>query len=153
MNGHWYERPGPGELHAQIQFNVCLQLRQIASQLGGKALVEWSITQPEAASQDEPNYLTPDVVFAFSPHQTNARGHLIPPVFLVVEVASPDQEGLVTKAQTYGSWGVSHVWIIYPHCRECVECHGGNQFTLATTQLTAGRFPYPFLPSLLIEQT
>ena len=121
VNGHWYERPVPGELHAQIQFNVCLQLRQIALQLGGKALVEWSITQREAASEDEPNYLTPDVVFTSSPHQTNARGYLIPPVFLVVEVASPDQEGLITKAQTYYSWGVSHIWIIYPHSRECLS--------------------------------
>lgn len=139
VDGRWVERPLPGDKHAQVQWNVTVALKRITE--SDRAMVvhqEWSVTKPATAAWSEPDYMTPDVLVAFTPIQRTARGHLIPPGFLAVEVASPEQEKLFTKAQRYHSWGIEHCWIINPQTRECFEYHGGNEFTIAKDVLSAG---------------
>ena len=55
INGRMVERPWPGDHHAQVQLNAVLLLRDYAKTKGGTALQEWSVTQPETASWDDPN--------------------------------------------------------------------------------------------------
>ena len=138
IDGQWVERPVPGNVHAEVQLNMVLLLRKAVQELPGKALQEWSITRPDQANSEDPDYMTPDVLLAFEPYRVNQRRHLIPPGFLAVEVVSPDQTGLYKKAQRYFDWGVEHVWIIDPQERECFEYHGGDQFRFATDALHAG---------------
>ena len=147
INSRMVERPWPGDNHAQVQLNAVLLLREYAKTRDGTALQEWSVTQPETASWDDPNYMTPDVLLALQPFRKSKRGHLIAPGFLAVEVASPEQNGLFTKAERYHAWGIEHVWIINPQSRECFEYHGGNQVTIAKEELHAGdlRIPIPDL--------
>jgi Uma2 family endonuclease len=137
IDGLWVARPVPGSKHSQVQWNVTAVLKEHAKRNTGEAHQEWSVTQPETANLADPNYMTPDVLLACPPIQENRRGHLIPPGFLAVEVKSPEQEGLITKAQRYYAWGIEHVWIIDPDTRECLEYHGGDQYTLATEELHA----------------
>ena len=68
-----------------------------------KARQEWSITQPHPADPIQPDYLTPDVLVASVPYQRTKAGHLIPPAILAVEVVSPQQQSLFTKAQMYAA--------------------------------------------------
>ena len=138
IDGQLVPRPVPGKVHAQVQANLVLLLREKAKKLGGKALPEWSVTRPETREWPEPDYLTPDITFALSPVRTTKNGHLLPPAFLAIEVASPHQEDLFRKAQLYAAWGVAHVWIINPQTRECFEYHGGNQLTIVQEELRAG---------------
>jgi Uma2 family endonuclease len=138
IDGRWIERPVPGETHAQVQWNVTAALKRQTEAQEAKVHQEWSVTKASSAGWAEPDYMTPDVLVAFPPIQKTNRGHLIPPGFLAVEIASPEQEKLFTKAQRYHSWGIEHCWIINPQTRECFEYHGGNEFTIAKEALTAG---------------
>jgi Uma2 family endonuclease len=144
IDGRYVERPGPGRKHARVQLNVAKYLETLTAPASGTALQEWSVTQPETANWDDPNYMTPDVLLAFTPFLESERGHLIPPGFLAVEVKSPDQkDNLIDKAKRYYSWGIPHIWIIDPETRECVEYHGGNILTIATDALHAGELSIP----------
>jgi Uma2 family endonuclease len=138
IDGRWVERPVPVEKHSKVQFCLTCLLRQQVKGLGGEALQEWSVAQPETAERSDRNYMTPDVVAALPPIQRAPNGYLLPPVLLAVEVSSPEQSGLITKAQRYYAWGIAHVWIVDPDTRECLEYHGGNQFTIARDELHAG---------------
>lgn len=138
IDGCMVERPLPVENHAKVQLNLTFLLRRQVVPLGGEALQEWSIAQSQTADRDDPNYMTPDVVAVMPPMNRTAKGYLLPPVNLAVEISSPEQSGLITKAQLLHGWGVEHVWIINPETRECLEYHGGNQFVIAKDELTAG---------------
>ncbi|MBV8896191.1 MAG: Uma2 family endonuclease [Acidobacteriaceae bacterium] len=144
VDGRWVERPLPGDRHARVQWNVTAALKRI-SDLSGAGIVhqEWSVTKPSTAAWAEPDYMTPDVLVAFAPIQKTSRGHLIPPGFLAVEITSPEQEKLFTKAQRYHAWGIEHCWIINPQTHECFEYHGGNQFTIVKDTLSAGPISIP----------
>lgn len=138
IDGQWVERPAPGRSHAKFQRSTTSLLVNAVQDLGGEVLQEWSITKPDHADAEDPDYMTPDVLLAFHPYQVNRREHLIPPGFLAVEIVSPEQTGLFAKAQKLFRWGVEHVWIIDPQKRECFEYHGGDQFRFATDVLRAG---------------
>ncbi|MFZ0594725.1 MAG: Uma2 family endonuclease [Bryobacteraceae bacterium] len=138
IDGRWVERSVPTKKHAKVQGNLFLLLRQQVKPLGGQALPEWSVAQPETAERSDRNYMTPDVVAVLPPIQEAPNGYLLPPALLVVEVVLPEQSGLITKAQRYHDWGIEHVWIVDPNTRECIEYHGGNQFTIARDELHAG---------------
>ena len=132
------ERLASDDIHAESQLNLVLLVRKAAEGLPGKALQEWSVTRPDQMGSDEPDYMTPDVLFALEPYKRTQRGHLIPPGFLAVEIVSPEQTGLFAKARRLFAWGIEHVWIIDPQTQECFEYHGGDQFRFATEALHAG---------------
>ena len=138
INGQLVPRPMSGDIHSDIQENVRRLLSLQAKALEMKARSEWSVARPATLGSSDPDYFTPDVLVARIPYARTAAGHLIPPGFLAVEVASPKQGGLFDKAQNYFAWGVEHVWIIYPESRECFEYHGGNSFIKAEDALNAG---------------
>ena len=137
IDGNLIPRPRPGNVHARFQDRV-KSLLQASGVIGVEVLAEWSITRPEQAGDQDPDYMTPDVLMARVPYEQTPTGHLIRPAFLAVEISSPNQRGLFWKAEIYGAWGVEHVWIIDPQSRECFEFHGGNQFTLVKGSLSAG---------------
>ena len=138
IDGRLVPRPLPGDIHSDIQENVRRLVSERGKELGFKARSEWSVTRPDMVDQEEPDYLTPDVLVAHQPYARTKRGHLIPPGFLAVEITSPNQDGLFQKAQMLRAWGVEHVWIINPQTGEAFEYHGGNQFTLVHETLSAG---------------
>jgi Uma2 family endonuclease len=134
----WVERPVPVEKHADVQFAVAQILQQKVSVLGGKARPEWSLVDPATPDQPRADYMIPDVVAALPPIRRANNGYLLPPAFLAVEIRSPNQSGLIQKAERYISWGIEHVWIIDPDSRECLEYHGGNTIIIARDALHAG---------------
>ncbi|MFL6416091.1 MAG: Uma2 family endonuclease [Bryobacteraceae bacterium] len=138
LNGQLVPRPTSGDIHSDIQENIRKLLSCQTKALGMKTRSEWSVTRPETAGFDDPDYFTPDVLVARVPYARTNAGHLIPPGFLAVEVVLPRQAGLFNKAQTYCAWGVEHVWIIYSDSRECFEYHGGNSFIKTEHMLHAG---------------
>lgn len=78
--------------------------------------------------------MTPDVMLSFPGSiQEDARGYLIVPAFLCVEILSPSQSevDLFRKCVRYRRWGVPHCWVIDPVGRACFEYHGGNDFILS----------------------
>ena len=138
IDGQLTPRPRPGDIHADAQEAVRRFLAERGSPLGYKARSEWSVTRPDMADREQPDYMTPDVLVARLPYRRAKTGHLIPPGLLAVEIVSPDQGGLFTKAELLCSWGIEHVWIISPQTQEAFEYHGGNQFTLVKDFLSAG---------------
>ena len=105
IDGQWVERTAPGNVYAKKQLDTVLLLRRAVQGLGLEALQKWSVTRPDQANSEDPDYMTPDVLAAVEPYGVNQRGHLIPPGFLAVEVVSPDQTGRFVKAQRLFAWG------------------------------------------------
>ena len=137
IDGQLMERPVPTTPHACMQSQLHLLLTQALQGSNAKAFPEWSITRPEHADKDDPDYLTADVLVAYPPFRRAKNGHLALPGFLAVEVLSPGQE-LFDKALLYASWGTPHVWIVNPETRLAFEFHGGPAFTIVREYLHAG---------------
>lgn len=136
VGGQYVERIIGSKLHSEFQFRVLSLLKAIAKQRGGEAWQEWTFAHGD-------DWRTPDVLLSFPGElQTDARGYLLSPPFLCVEILSPSQSeaDLFRKCRQYHLWGVPHCWIIDPETSACFEYHGGNDFVLVEPDgfLTAG---------------
>src|SRR5581483_3136151 len=135
IDGRLVERNVGGGTHSDCTFKLVTLLKAIASQRNARVRLEWSL-----AHGDE--WMTPDVMLSCpAQFQEDARGYLIAPAFLCIEILSPsDREAeLFRKCSRYHAWGVPHCWVIDPQAKACFEYHGGNDFILAdeTGALTA----------------
>lgn len=142
IDGQWRERPVPTSLHTRVQSRIHLLLAKAIEGIEAEVGTEWSIDQPEHAHRDDPNYMTADVLVVVPPTTDAQTGHLATGGFLAVEVLSPGQT-LFDKAARYFAWGIPHIWIINPDTRECLEYHGGWQFTAERETLHAGPITLP----------
>ncbi len=138
MDGQLVARPVPGLTHSRVQGKIYRLLWEKTKAGEYEVQVEWSLTSPKTVADAVPDYLTPDLLVAAKPFRTAGNGHLISPGFLAIEVRSPQQEGLFSKAQMLVAWGVEHVWIIDPQSQECFEYDGGNALVKAPSELQAG---------------
>ena len=138
INGELRERPVPNTLHMQVQRRIYKLLDQLLEETEAEVGPEWSITRPGHADQDDPDYMTADVLVCYPPFITGKNGHLTVPGFLAVEVVSPGQGAdLIDKAIRYAAWGKPHVWIVNPDTRVCLEFHGGDTFMIQREELHA----------------
>ncbi len=126
FDGQLVERNVGGGTHSDVQYNLLALLKPIAALRNARVRQEWSL-----AHADE--WMTPDVMLSFPGElREDARGYLLAPAFLCIEIRSPSQSEteLFRKCRRYRDWGVPHCWIIDPEAQACFEYHGGNDFIL-----------------------
>ena len=140
IEGQLVARPVPGLSLSRVQGRIYSLLWEKTKNGEDETQIEWSLTNPETLAAAAPDYLTPDLLIAAKPFRTAGNGHLIPPGFLAIEVRSPQQEGLLSKAQLLIAWGIEHVWVIDPQSRECFDSHGSSTLGKASSELQAGPF-------------
>lgn len=139
INGQLVERPVPNTLHAQVQKRILYLLDELLQNTDAEIYGEWSIARPGHTGEDDPDYMTIDVLVCFPPFTEAKNRHLAVPGFLAVEIVSPGQgQDLIEKAICYANWGTPHVWIINPDTRVCLEFYSGTTVTIAQYELTAG---------------
>ncbi len=136
IDGQLVERNVGSGTHSDCTYQIASLLKTIAARKNARVRLEWSL-----AHGDE--WMTPDVMLSFPGEiREDARGYLIAPAFLCIEILSPSDRlpDLFRKCSRYYAWGVPHCWIIDPQTKACFEYHGGSDFILADEQsaLTAG---------------
>ena len=141
VDGQLVQRTLGGRTHSSLLYRLMTLLKPIADRKNARVLPEWSLAHGD-------DWLTPDVMLSFpAQFQEDARGYLIAPAFLCVEILSPtDREAvLFRKCSRYHAWGVPHCWVIDPQSKACFEYHGGNDFILADDngELAAGDIRIP----------
>ncbi|MGA8026568.1 MAG: Uma2 family endonuclease [Bryobacteraceae bacterium] len=141
IDGQLLERNSGSGTHSDCTFKLVTLLKPIAAQRNSRVRLEWSL-----AKGDE--WMTPDVMLAFPGEvREDARGYLIAPAFLCIEILSPAdrQSDVFRKCYRYHNWGVPHCWIVDPQAKACFEYHGGNDSTLARENgsLTAAEIRLP----------
>jgi len=136
IDGQWVERPVATTKHVRIQKRTLYLFTQLLEGSDGEVNQEWSITRPGHANENDPDYLTPDILVVYPPITEAKNGHLAVPGFLAVEILSPGQD-LFWKAFLYAAWGTKHVWIINPETRLGFEFHGGPEFRMRRDVLQA----------------
>ncbi len=130
LDGELVRRTLGGRTHSSFLYRLVTLLTPVAAQRNAQVLPEWSL-----AKGDE--WMTPDVMLSFPGEiREDARGYLIAPAFLCIEILSPSDRlpEVFRKCNRYHAWGVPHCWIIDPQTKACFEHHGGNDFILADEQ-------------------
>ena len=113
IDGRLVERPVPNIRHSQIQRNLTLLLCPVAKSLQMDSGPELSVDRSAGKS----DWMTPDFAVSMpGGYRSNANGHALPPIFLVVEVLPPGQNfrEMRQKADRYLVWGSQAVWLIDP---------------------------------------
>ncbi|MBV9403873.1 MAG: Uma2 family endonuclease [Acidobacteriaceae bacterium] len=141
VNGQLVRRDLGSGTHSDYTVKLFALLKTLAAQRNARVRLEWSLAYGG-------EWLIPDVMLSFpGQFQEDARGYLIAPAFLCIEILSPSDRmpDLFRKCSQYHSWGVPHSWIIDPQTKACFEYHGGNNFILADDngELTAGDIRIP----------
>ncbi len=127
IDGQLVERNVGSGTHSDFTYQLISLLKPIAAQSNSRVRLEWSLAHAD-------DWMTPDVMLSFpGKFEEDARGYLIAPAFLCIEILSPsDREpDVFRKCTRYYSWGVPHCWVVDPQSKACFEYHGGNDFILA----------------------
>lgn len=125
LDGHLIERPLGNADHSNVQDNLAFHLRPWVRGTGRRSGPEFSLDKQPGRRSD---WLTPDYLVSFPGGFTlNSNKHALPPVYLAVEVLSPNQtvDEMKRKAEFYFAWGAQHAWIIDPGARVAVSYTNG----------------------------
>lgn len=123
IDGRLIERPLPTVKHSSLQRDLTFLVHPQAKQRGMDSGPELSIDKTPGSRSD---WMTPDYAVSMpGGYQQNQNGHAVPPVYLLIEILSPDQHmtEMERKGQRYLDWGAHHVWLIDPIRNTAVVMH------------------------------